>query len=149
MISQTLEGGKWVANRVSAGLSSCLAFYMDAGVLDSRGLQLRPLPCRRVRARILLVGTNTLDTHTSPTQIRLVGTTAVCVPKTWKTPPKGPAGRESRPRDLTPSRLQTRTKSATSRSLNRRQQHASHPRSDHHWLHLYRGVRSMDHRCYF
>jgi hypothetical protein len=69
------------------------------------------------------VGTSTLDTHTSPTQICLL----------YACPRRRPSsGRESRPHASTGNSSDSESSPAT---------RASHPRSAHYWLHSYRGVR--------
>ena len=82
----------------------------------------------------MLVGTNTLDTHTSPTQCMHAQESGQnTVQPVWK----------SRP--YASPRIQIRKTRVLPRSLESSPAaHASNPRSDHHWLHLYRGVRYYD-----
>lgn len=133
-------------NRVSAGLSSPLALWqsMDARPIH-RGLTAahgrvwsRPRPCRWMHVgRYKYSGyahlTNSNTPHWHDCCMHAQESSQNTIQPVWK----------SRP--YASPRIQIRTTRVLPRSLESSPAaHASNPRSDHHWLYLYRGVRYYD-----
>jgi len=111
-------------------------YRMDARPIH-RGIDSRPRRCLRpCRWTSCKVGTDALDTYANSNLPRWHS----CCMRAQVKPPS--SWSEVETLRLQPStRIQTRT-TASSRIVESSQSiHASHPRSDHHWLHLYRGVR--------